>query len=268
MLRKFLNIVLCAVIVVRDSVYYFQPIFNRADYTYISDIDRLDRIARDILEKIATVRAEIDKVYADELKIFLSNLQSFASWINAQSVPELADGVATCLTEISTALAIFNEPAEKRAMFANKSNKMPRVFGGSISKIARGLRLAFSLDFLPLTNISTDQVCRYILDSNIGLGTQFRFNKRGNYAFASKICALNMQELLVVLRLLTNPSDAQIRTINKWRDLGAGKTVVRILVQHCLIRRDQVFFLYKANEHREYEDQLSKPPKSSDFDPV
>ena len=115
------------------------------------------------------------------------------------------------------------------------------------------------------TCVEPSQIISYIFDSNEGLGGKFLFNSHGEHSFKRKIYILSKQELLVVLRLLSNPSGTQIRTFNKWRDLGAGGAPVRILVKHHWVRKDIVFFLYRANEHNEYSAQLAITPDKVQF---
>lgn len=244
----------------------FQRIFNRDDFNYISDLNNIVLVLDPIMIGIHDPKRD-NIGYSALVKDYLTNLQSFSSWIGGTEISELAQGFATCISVLSETLNILNQSAEKRILYENRRNKLIKIFEGSLSKIAKGLCVAFNPEIIPFTNIAAEQVCRYILDGKIGLGTKFKFNKRGNCAFAGKIYALNMQELLVVLRLLLRPGN-QVRTFNKWKDLGAGGTVVRILVQPHWIRKDKVFFLYKANEHTEYSSQLTIPPDKTSFEAV
>ena len=243
----------------RDAIFNFQPIFHRPDFDYISNINNIFRIADSVLFRIHITKIE-DSGYANLVKEYLGNLQSFSSWINGNTLPDLAQGFALCSSVLTEALQIFNESVEKRALYENRRNKLIKMFVGGISTITRGLRTAFNPEVIPYTNIKEDQVCSFILDKTEGSGRKFLFNKRGRHSFVNKIHLLNMQELLVVLRLLSSPSGSQVRTFNKWRDLGSSGAPVRILVQHNWIRKDKVFFLYKANENGDYQAQLSFSP--------
>src|SRR3989344_5038341 len=204
-----------------DSIKSFQPVFKRPDFDAISDLNSVVLIADQILFMMHIPSAE-DRAYAGILDDYLRNLQSFSAWINARNVPDLAQGIANCTSSLSEAIGVFNGPVEKRSLYENRRNKLIKMFLGSISVITRGLRVAFYPDVLSSTNITVEQVLRYIFDKSVGLGRKFLFNKRGVHSFVNKVYSLNVQELLVVLRLLTNPSGSQVRTFNKWRDLGSG----------------------------------------------
>ena len=139
--------------------------------------------------------------------------------------------------------------------------KFNEMFLYGLKKFELGVQLVFHPNVLGSTNITKDQIIRYFFNKEIGLGKKFLYNKRGKHAFANKVSALNREELVVLLRLLVMPNSNQIRTYNGWIDIGISQAPVRVLIAS----RDKVYFLYKINEHRDYQAQLLVSPDKVTF---
>ena len=249
-----------------DSLRNFQTIFDRADFTYISNHDTVlkskNSIRSIIVDRIPSPSSS-DSVYRSMVQDYLNNVKSFYSWFG-NSNSDMNTGCTSCEAYLYEVLQLFNQPSEIRTQTSSRCIKLNNNFLWSLGKIMQGIRHCFNKVLIPQC-INPIQIIRYIFDSNEGFGKKFLYNSKGEHSFSKKIYLLSKQKLLVVLRLLSNPSGSQVRTFNKWRDLGRGDCPVRILVEHHMIKRDRVFFLYRANEHNEYSAQLAKPSDKVQF---
>lgn len=240
----------------------FQSIFNREDFTYISDLNIIKEIRKIIIYCIPN-RGCRDAYHIGILKSFLKNLKSFFDWLGAYNIPDIEFGYSNiekilreCIQSIS----------KERIISDSEAKAMDNKFLYSLSRLLVGIKIAFEPEFVKSTNIGKKEYLRYILDKVEGLGRGFLFNTKGKHAFVNKIGKLNMEELVTTVRLLVRPSKNQIRFYNGWVDLGRKKDKVRILmINH---RKHRVYFLYKRNEHKEYSIQLMIPPEKVEFSPV
>jgi hypothetical protein len=238
----------------------FQTILNRKDFNYISDHEKIKEVEEIILYRISNPDGR-ELSYIKLLKEFLENLTSFYDSISGRNIPDIKKGYLLVIEELQRCIKIFTEPEFKRKSISRGyCKKFNKILLYGLYKLLDGIRAAFDSDIISSTKISRKQFIRYILDKVEGLGKKFLFNKTGRHAFVNKISAVNMQELIVTSRLLDRPSGNQVRTHNGWRDLGLGHAPVRILSEHRGFRKDRIYFLYRLNEHNEYEAQLRTSP--------
>jgi hypothetical protein len=238
----------------------FQTIFNREDFNYISNIKKIEEVERIILFTISNPD-EKELIYIKILKQFLENLESFYNSILAHNIPDIKKSNKIIFEELHKCINLFSESKFKRKSISRGYiKKFNKTFLFGLSKLLDGIKIVFDPDVISSTKIDRKQFVRFILNNSVGLGKKFIFNKAGKHSFTNKINILNMQELIVTARLLTRPSKNQIRTFNGWRDLGLNKSPIRILLEHKRVRKDNVFFLYRLNEHNEYGNQLRTPP--------
>lgn len=236
-------------------------IFNRADYDYLSDNNKI-KILRLRLEYNLYSPTSLDSVYKSDIKDYLNALESFCGWLN--SAPITA-GSAFCKEQLQEILKLFEQSTEVRILLASRGKKLFKNLCTGLSIILDGVRLSFDPNNIGSTNITEDQIIKYIQDGNEGLGRKYRFNTAGKYAFANKISQLSKQELIVTMRLLMRPSGNQIRTINKWKDLGIGGSIIRILVEPHTFKKDKAFYLFRLNEHDAYQHHLQFFPDRCTF---
>lgn len=243
----------------------FQTILNREDFNYISGHKKIKEVGEIILYHISNPD-DRESIYIKLLEEFLENLISFYESIAGHNIPDIKRGYLIVIEELQRCIKLFSEPEFKRKSISRGyCKKFNKTFLYGLSKLLIGIRAAFDPDIISSTKISREQFIRYILDNVEGLGKKFLFNKKGSHAFENKISILNMRELIVTSRLLVRPSGNQIRTFNGWRDLGLGHAPVRILSEHRGFRKDKIYFLYRLNEHAEYEAQLRTSPDKVAF---
>jgi len=245
----------------------FQNIFNRADFNYISDNKNINDISNIILHRISVPDGR-ESAHVRLLEKFLKNLDSFYKSISGNN-PNFNKGYSVIQRELTRCINLFSErESERRSISRGYCKKFSKTFLHGLSKLLDGIRAAFDPDIISKTNIDRDQFVRYILNNVEGLRKRFLFNKRGRHAFVNKIPLLNIQELIVTERLLLRPSAGQIRIFHDWKDLGLGHAPIRLLVKPGRLGKKKVYFLYKANEHNAYENQLATPPSEVAFSPL
>jgi len=241
----------------------FQKIFNRPDFNHISDHKNIINIER-VFSNISNPDGE-ESEYKQRLEEFSSNLRSFYEAIAGHNIPDMKKGYSKISEVFETGISLlYGGKFERTALSKGYGRKFKKTFLYGLSKLFDGIRAAFDPILISSTRIDRQQFIRYILDPGVGLARSFLFNTLGHHSFVHKIDDLNMRELIVTVRLLVSPSGNQIRTFNKWRDLGLGHTPVRILCEHHF-RKDKVYFLYRLNEHGAYQNQLNTPPKRVPF---
>ena len=243
----------------------FQTILNRKDFNYISDHKKIKEIEDIILYHISNPD-DTKSIHIRLLEEFLTNLTSFYDSIAGYNIPDIKKGYLLVIEELQRCIKLFSEPEFKRKSISRGyCKKFNKTFLYGLSKLLIGIRAAFDSDIISSTKISREQFISYILDNLEGLGKKFLFNKKGRHAFSNKISRLDMKELIVTSRLLVRPSGNQIRTFNGWRDFGLGHAPVRILSEHRGFRKNKIYFLYRLNEHAEYEAQLRTSPDKVEF---
>jgi len=238
----------------------FQPIFDRPDFSYISDLTKIEEIANIILFYISNPDGK-EASYIKLIEEFIKNLTSFYDSIAGYNVPNIKKGYLIVLDELQRCIRLFSgSESERRDISKRYLKKFTKTFLYGLSKLYDGIKAAFDPDIISSTKIDRNQFVRYILNSVEGLGKKFLFNGTGRHAFLNKINLLNMQELIATSRLLTKPSTNQIRMVNGWIDLGLGHTPVRILAKRKYFGKQRICFLYRLNEHNDYEAQLQISP--------
>lgn len=244
----------------------FKVVFNREDFSFISDEKNIETVAQIIQYNINFPDGN-EKNYREILTRFLQSFISFYQWTNCKNVLALTEGYAVIQAELMRVINLFQESEEKRKSISkNYLRKFKDNFLNGYVVFLVGVRTLFDPEYAPSTSLNKEQIIRYILDNREGLGKKFLFNTAGNHAFANKVIMLNRQELLVVLRLLVRPSANQMRTYNGWIDLGINASPVRLLLTSPkYYGRKKVYYVFKVNEHREYSAQLSLLPDSCTF---
>ncbi len=234
----------------------FQTIFVRDDFNYVSDNKNIENVQKIILYDISNPNGQ-EPIDIALLEKFLSNLTAFYNWIRIKKniLKDIPNGYGVIREELQRCIRLFSEPKFKRISISKREyNKFNKNFLYGLSKLLSGIREAFDPNNIGYTNIDRESLVRHLFNNVEGLGRRFLFNKKGAHAFANKIWDFTMDELKVISRLLIRPGN-NVRTINKWRDLGGGEGPVRILCEG-----NKVYFLYHANEHPIYEKQLETSP--------
>jgi len=243
----------------------FQNIFNRADFNYISNLQTIERIGEIITISISA-RDKRESEHVKELKDYITNLNSFYQSIAAANVPNLNEGYNLIVEELQKVIRLFSEIIFKRESISKGHlRKMKKTFLYGLSRLLDGIRAAFDPDIISSTRIDNQQFIKFILDDTEGIGKYFTFNEVGKDSFIKKLPTLNQQELIVTARLLTRPSANQVRTINGWRDLGLAHAPVRILSKPAKFGKARVYYLYRSNEHTQYQSKLDASPERAIF---
>ncbi len=251
----------------------FQGIFEREDFDYISNSDKIDEI-RDTIRKISYPLNNGQKEqYVEKIKKFLENLTSFYEFLTDYRRKKKVDNSEIDMSytiiygTLASCVRIFSEPDERRKSISkNYQKKFNKEFIYGLTQLLKGIRDAFEPENISSTGINRDQLARYILEKKEGLGKKYLFNKQGTYGFAQKINTLSKRDLISTEKLLVRPSERQVRTINGWRDLGSNQDRVRIL---CVVHRSsiidklrkfpivKVYYLFLVTEHPEYKQKLT-----------
>lgn len=248
------------------SLSKFKLIFDRDDFNFVSDEKNIEEIKTIILYRIREVSKE-DELYIKILKNYLNNFNSFYGSVLDKNIHKINKSFITLVDILQKCISLFSESELRRKSISTRYvAKFNKIFSLGLSKFADSLKILFDPNEISLSRISKNQIINYIFDNFEGLGKNFLFDKKGKHSFVNKISELNMQELLVTLRLLAKPSRNQIRIFNCWKDLGLGHSPVRILVKASKTKKDKIFFLYRLNEHTAYEAQLRISPDDSFFD--
>ena len=252
----------------------FQGIFEREDFNYISNSSIIDEISHIILS-ISTSLKDYQKTgNIEQIKKFLDKLTSFYEFLtNCRKKrkvdnSEIDESYTITYGRLAYCIRIFSEPDNRRESISkNYQRKFNKDFTYGLTKLLSGIRNAFDSDNISSTGINRDQLARYILEKKEGLGRKFQFNNSGTYAFAQRIKYLEMQDLVLVAKLLLKPSKRQIRKINGWRDLGSQQDAVRILCTHegFILKKDKIYYLFRLSEHAVYEKEVHRlsPAKAS-----
>ena len=251
----------------------FQVIFGREDFNYISDSNKIKEIKM-IMENISKPFNDGQKLYyTDLLKKFSENLTSFYNQLiphhkdTEKNLGDIESSYSIIYEKVEQCIKVFDEPDSKREKISKGyCRKLSKSFLYGLTKLLKGVRIAFEFSNIYLTKINREQLIKYIPDKREGLGRRYLFNKMGKYSFMKRIENFQKEELIEVIRLLTNPAEKQIRKQGNWLDLGYGKDVIRILCVHSPIGKDKVWFLFKTKEHNVYEKMLrSSSPKTAQF---
>lgn len=230
----------------------FRSIIGESDFNYISDDKKIKEISEIMLYKLPQPDGR-EAVYIERIQEFLRNLTSFYGKIYENSY-NLQRGFSDSQKVLTICLRLFSEPELKRKSVSRGYYiKFNKRFLMGLKELAGGLKKEFDVYKIPEIKLNRDQLLRYFFDTANGLRKRFSFNNANNqYAFARKIQELSDQEIRVTLRLLLQPGN-NVRTFNKWRDIGFGGGPVRILMY-----KNRVYFLFRNNnaEHGAYEHQL------------
>jgi len=241
----------------------FRKIIHRSDFEHVLDMKMINTI---ILEYLPNPGNE--SLYVHKIEEFLNNLESFCRWIGGD-IKNIKKGYVACEEELIKVIKLFKEqPLRRKAIPGKHLRKINKNFLYGLLRISKGVVEAFSPEIIGKTNLKPDQITRYILDDDVGLGKRFEFNSKGGYAFARKLGELNRQELVAVIKLLLKPSGNQVRLFNGWKDLGRGRAPIRILAKYKFLRKPRIYFLYRINEHPQYTRQLRIPSDEVSFSPL
>jgi hypothetical protein len=245
----------------------FKTIFNRPDFDYVSDQGKIKNVVEIIRYRLLAPSAGA-QYSAQELNVFVENLETFYESIVGRNIPDLQRGFSAAVEVLQTCIGIFKQPELKRANISRAYiRKFYKRFLHGLSVMLKGIRIAFDPDIISSTGIDSKQLKKYMLDNKEGLGRHFLFNNLGRNAFARRIKDddIPIKELIVAERLLLRPSANQVRTYHGWKDLGLNHAPVRILSQQRTFGKERVYFFYRSGEHREYENQLVISPDKVDF---
>ena len=251
----------------------FQGIFGREDFNYISDSNITSKISGIILSISTRLKNYQKAWYKEEIEKFLNNLTSFYEFLTNTRKKRKVDNseIDRSYTIIYGTLAycvrLLSEPDDRReSMSKNYHKEFNKEFMYGLKQLLKGIRNAFDPENISSTGINKDQLIRYILDKKEGLGKKFQFNNLGKFAFVQRIGDLEMQDLILVIKLLLKPSKRQIRRINGWRDLGSQQDKVRILCVTLIIKKERVYYLFRLSEHAIYEKEIHRlPPSKASF---
>ncbi len=194
------------------------------------------------------------------LSEFNSNIDSFIISLGNSGL--LREGYEETKTEIERVFNIIaKESLENRQMIGRHTvHEIKKRFLMGLSKIYKYLRQIFNPKNIGTARLDRSQLANFIFNEDFGFGKIFQFNKIGKHSAYNKIRnILDTQELLTTIRLLSTKTN-QERLINKWNDLGERGTIVRILGVS-----NQIYFIYRISEHREYKKQLRVSPRQVVF---
>lgn len=246
-----------------DELRNFQGIFGRNDFLYIYELSHIEGISEIILTNLVNPDGN-ENNHIVKISLFIGNLNSFFNWLNGRAIADMAESRKICEEILSKVIALFRESGNKRiAISRGYLRKFNKIFLYGLSLLVKGIRAAFNPDLVSATNIDRDQLERFIIDKKEGLGNRYLFNTTGNHAFTKKLEYLSKVELIVTERLLLNPKKA--RRFRGWIDFGGGRRTLRILVKPRTLLKDEVYFLFRGSEHREYQQQLKNSPTEFQF---
>ncbi|MEK6892398.1 MAG: hypothetical protein AABX25_04385 [Nanoarchaeota archaeon] len=242
----------------------FQEIFGRKDFSFISEPVNIGEISEIILTKLANPDGN-DEYYISKLNLFMNNSSSFFNWLGGAVIDEIKEGYTAIQQILSQIIGLFKQPPDKLAAIGRGYfRKFNKTFLYGLSRIMKGIRTVFNPELVSATNIDRNQLERFIIDKREGLGDRYVFNTTGNHAFIRKLKLLNKAELIVAERLLLNPQKAR-RTRNGWIDFGEKRAPVRILVKPRTLLKDEVYFLFRISEHKDYDQRLNSIPGRFEF---
>lgn len=244
----------------------FRSIFNRDDFSYISDIAHISQLSEIILYNLSSPDGS-EPNHIKLLKAFLDSLEAFCEWINCSSIPPIGQGYILVEQELIRIIKILMTPElKRRAISKGYSKKFNKSFLYGLSMVLEGIREAFNPDVIKDTKIEKEQLIRYFFDKTEGLGHRFLFNQSGKDGAANKIFDLNRDELILVMRLLLKPG-RQIRSYNGWLDFGRRNFPIRVLAikPPIFFGKLRVFSIFKKGEHEDYERALSTTPSNVQF---
>jgi len=249
----------------------FRMIFKRPDFEYVSEIRKIDEIEKIIMFNLRMPDGR-EASYVVILERYFQNLNFFYESVMGHNIPDINEGYHMIKNILVRCITFFSEKDPKQIIMRSSISpgyckKFSATFLFGLSLLLRGIRIAFDPGIVSRTNIDRNQLVRYILDSREGLGRRFIFNTKGRHAFVNKITTLSNDQVIVTERLLVKPGN-QVRSFNGWIDLGERGTLVRILGEHRTLGKDKIHFLYKVNEHVEYESQLQTSPDKVAFSAV
>lgn len=241
----------------------FCHIFERDDFSYISDLGQINSITKILVYHLAVPDGR-EATHIELLQNFLINFDSFYMWLNATKIPNVVDGYTVCKDELARSIGILKLSNVERVVISKGyRKKFKKLFLHGLSKLLNGIRSAFDPSVISTTNINKDQLLRYFLDRNEGLRNKFLFNTAGKYNAVDKLQSLNKKELIEATRLLLNQRPIKIIR-NGWIYLGSGGMPLRILLirhkEYGFFRRDIVGFIFKLAEHHNYDMQLNRSP--------
>lgn len=243
----------------------FQEIFNREDFSYISNENNIKNIESWVLSIPTMDDSEVNEL-TRKLKYYLRSLESFYFWTK-NTIPEIQEGIMKSRKELLRITELIKEPYERRSLIRWGSlKKFLKTFLHGLNKLLIGIRVMFDSDLVGNTTITNEQLSNYILDDKEGLGRKYEFNTQGNNAFVPILNSLDRKELIATEKLLERAPKNQVRVVHKWKDFGISRYPVRILIEPRRGRKDRVYFLFKVTTgHRAYEDLVRIPPEKLKF---
>ena len=243
----------------------FQHIFEREDYAHICNKNHIEQISSIFLNSLSNPDGK-ESLYKTIAIKYLENLTSFLTWLQTKDIPDLAEAYKILSEEIKRAINLLGESeVKRRSISSGYCKKFNKIFLYELTILNKGIEFSFDPEIISSTNINREQIIRYLFDNKVGLGRKYLYNKIGKHSFVNKVPLLNRLELIFSLKLLTRPSHNDVRTFNKWRDLGSGQAPVRLLVAEKLLGKDKIYFLFRINEHPAYQAQLLVHPEKVAF---
>ena len=251
----------------------FAPIFDREDFSYISNLRNIKRISETLLYKIPYPDGNEKKLHIPLVQDYYNNFMSFCGWIDADSVPDIRNGFFVCREELLRGVNLLGMEQSKRIVLQKGGyvKKFNKNFLYGLNRIYNGIKTAFDPKIKTKTNITNEQLIRFFLDKNVGLGRTYLFNTNGEHAFVNKLNGLSRKYLFIVLRLLIDPPVNRTRSVNGWFDVGQAESHIRILIKTTYFGfgKDEVAFLFLTkSDHVEYQKIVSQPAKNFQFVPA
>src|SRR3989344_7156771 len=151
----------------------FRGIIYRADFGYVSNISNINNISEILLLHLRNPDGN-ETDYILILKKYLGHLESFFNWFNCNIISPINEGGKICLEELSTGIKILSLPKtedfKRTSISRGHTRKMNKMFLFGLSSLLEGIRLSFRPQFIAQTSIEKEQLVRYILDNQEGLG--------------------------------------------------------------------------------------------------
>ena len=239
----------------------FTSIFDREDFTFISDTKNLNFLKPLILYAVNhPQRKEEDKILL--IQAYQENLDSFYNGIGDI---HLKEGYFLCSNALFHVSKLFKEIPEKRIeMPPQHFKKIYKEFVVGLKKLLDGIRIAFDPDFISENTINIGrenqgQIARYILDPVEGYGRKFIFNNtKSKYSFARHIFDLGVDKLSK--SWLTNTLHTLRNGKVREKLLGftcLGDSLVRIhLDSKKLLEKQKIYSIYFIFIQKEHEDHV------------